>query len=111
MPAHKIRFAIVGLDHDHAYNHVRLLHTAGAELAAFYSDKPALAAEFQHAHPDVPLAPSMEAILQDPRIAVIGGSAMPAERANIPIQAMQHGKDVLADKPAVTTLEQLAEIQ
>ena len=111
MPEQPIRFAIIGNDHNHAYNHVRMLRNAGAELATFYSDKPALIAEFNKFYPEVPLAPSMEAILEDPKIDVIGGSAMPAERAGISIKAMQHGKDVLADKPAVTTLEQLAEIQ
>jgi predicted dehydrogenase len=111
VPEQPIRFAIIGLDHDHAYNHVRMLQAAGAELAAYYSDKPEQVAEFKRSCPDVPLASSMAAILEDPKIEVIGGSAMPAERAAISMKAMQYGKDVLADKPAVTTLEQLAEIQ
>jgi predicted dehydrogenase len=111
MPGERIRFAIIGLDHNHAYNHVRLLLDAGAELAAYYSDKPELVAEFARSYPDAPLAASMEQMFEDPTIDVLGGSAIPAERAGIAIRAMQHGKDVLADKPAVTTLEQLAEVQ
>lgn len=107
----KIRFAIVGLDHDHWQNHARMLLDAGAELAAVYSDKPELAAGFQQRYPGVPLAPALDAILDDRSIDVVAGSAMPAERANISIQAMRHGKDVLADKPAVINLEQLAEIE
>src|SRR5579864_2450573 len=111
MAQDKIRFAIIGNDHNHAYNHVRLLLNAGAELAAFYTDKPHLVAEFRQLFPDTPVADSMERILDDATISVIGGSPIPSERAGIAIKAMQHGKDVLADKPAVTTLEQLAEVQ
>ncbi|HEX8969090.1 MAG TPA: Gfo/Idh/MocA family oxidoreductase [Chloroflexota bacterium] len=111
MPEQPIRFAIVGLDHDHAYNHVRMLLNAGAELATCYSDKPELLAAFSRVYPHVPVARSMEAVFEDPKIQVIAGSAMPAERAAISIEAMQHGKDVLADKPAVITLEQLADIE
>src|ERR1700730_12592736 len=112
MPAQpSIRFAIIGVDHNHWRNHARILRDAGAELATFYTDKPQLIAEFHQFYPDVPVAPSMQAILDDESIQVIGGSAMPAERAAISIAAMRHGKDVLADKPAVSTLEQLAEIE
>ena len=111
MPAQPIRFAIIGVDHNHWRNHARILRDAGAELATFYTDKPELIAEFHQFYPDVPVAPSIPAILDDESIQVIGGSAMPAERAGISIAAMRHGKDVLADKPAVTTLEQLAEIE
>jgi len=111
MPAQPIRFAIVGVDHNHWRNHARILRDAGAQLATYYTDKPELTAEFHQFYPDVALAPSMQAILDDESIQVIGGAAMPAERAGISIAAMRHGKDVLVDKPAVTTLEQLAEIE
>jgi predicted dehydrogenase len=111
MPAPPSKFAIIGVDHNHWRNHARILLDAGAELATYYTDKPELVAEFQHFYRDVPLAPSMQAILDDESITIIGGSAMPAERADISIAAMRHGKDVLVDKPAVTTLEQLEEIE
>ncbi len=106
-----VRFAIIGLDHNHCYNHARVLRSAGAEFVSYYSDKPDLIAEFAQVYPDVPVAKSMEAILEDRTIDVIGGAAMPAERAGIAVQAMRHGKDVLADKPIVTSLEQLDEIE
>jgi predicted dehydrogenase len=110
MSEDKIRFAIIGLDHNHAYNHARLLLDAGAELAAVYSDEPEDVAAFNQTYPDCPVK-SMEAIFEDRTIDVIGGSAKPTDRAGISVKAMQHGKDVLADKPAVINLEQLAEIE
>ena len=38
-------------------------------------------------------------------------SAIPDERAPLGIRVMQHGKDYMADKPGITTLEQLAEVR
>jgi predicted dehydrogenase len=111
MPGERIRFAIIGLDHNHVYNHARILLGAGAEMVTYYSGRPDLVAEFGRVYPEVPAAPSMQAVLDDESIDIIAGSAMPADRAGISIAAMQHGKDVLTDKPAVTNLEQLAEIQ
>ena len=65
---------------------------AGAELVTYYTNKPELVAEFHAAYPGVPLAPSMEAVLEDPTIHVIGGAAMPAECAGISITAMRHAR-------------------
>src|ERR1043166_9296258 len=39
MPGDKIRFALIGLDHNHVYNHARILLNAGAEFVTYYSDK------------------------------------------------------------------------
>src|SRR5579884_3411394 len=110
-PQQTIRIGIIGLDHSHVYNHVQILLNAGAELAGVYSDKPERVAQFTERYPAVPVARSMDALLEDPTIQVIAGSAMPAERADISVRAMLHGKDVLSDKPAVVRLEQLDEIE
>ena len=64
MPGDTIRFAIIGLDHNHAYNHARLLLNAGAELAAVYSDEPDDVAAFKKTYPDCPVK-SMAEILED----------------------------------------------
>ena len=104
-----IRFAAIGLNHNHIYSQVRLLLRAGAVLASYFAVEPELRAEFERAFPQAPLAPSAEAILDDERIALIVTAAIPAERAPLGIQAMQHGKDVMSDKPGFTTLDQLAE--
>jgi predicted dehydrogenase len=53
--------------------------------------------------------PTTSAILEDPSIQLITTAAIANERAAIGIAAMQHGKDVLSDKPGFTTFEQLAE--
>jgi predicted dehydrogenase len=110
MPAQPpIRFAAIGLNHNHIYAQVNLLLRAGAELVAYYAPEPELRAEFERAFPQAQLAPSVEAVLEDDQLQLIVTAAIPAERAPLGLLAMQHGKDFMSDKPAFTTLDQLAE--
>ena len=104
-----MKFAAVGLNHGHIYGLVSTLLGAGAELAAFYATEPELIAPFQKAFPDARLARCFQEILDDESIQLITTAAIPSERSTLGIAAMQHGKDVLSDKPGFTTLEQLAE--
>jgi len=104
-----IRFAAIGLNHGHIYDQVTLLLRAGAELAGYCASEPELRAEFARAYPDAPPAASEAALLEDETLQLIVTAAIPAERAALAIRAMQHGKDVMSDKPGFTTLEQLAE--
>jgi predicted dehydrogenase len=57
----------------------------------------------------VKVARSEDEILQDASIQLVLSSAIPVERAPLGIRVMQHGKDYMADKPGITTLEQLAQ--
>ena len=54
---------------------------------------------------------SEDEILEDPAIQLVLSSGIPVERAPLGIRVMQHGKDYMADKPGITTLEQLAEVR
>ena len=49
--------------------------------------------------------------VDDPSIDLIVTAAVPRDRADIAIRAVQAGKDVVADKPGVTTLDDLAAIE
>jgi predicted dehydrogenase len=111
MSTQPIRFAAVGLNHNHIYGQARMLLAAGAELAAYFAPEPDLAAEFGQRHPGAKLARSAEEILDDPTIQLIATAGIPCDRAGLAIEAMRRGKDVLADKPGATSLEQLAEIE
>ena len=104
-----IRFAAIGLNHNHIYGQVNLLLRAGAELVSFFAAEPDLAELFAKQYPQATKASSAQAILEDESIQLIVSAAIPDERAGIGIAAMQHGKDYMSDKPAFTTLEQLAE--
>ena len=50
-------------------------------------------------------------LLEDPKIQVILTSAIPSERAKISITAMNHGKDVMSDKPGCVSFGDLQELR
>jgi predicted dehydrogenase len=107
----RLRFAAIGLNHDHIYGQVRTLQEAGAQCVACYSSEPELVAAFTSRFPDVPAVSDPRAIYEDPQIALVATAAIPNERPAIAIEAMQHGKDVYSDKPGCTTLDQLDELR
>jgi predicted dehydrogenase len=111
MAEQPVRFAAVGLNHNHIYGQCRMLLEAGAELVGYYAAEPALATEFGAKYPQAKLARSAEEIYEDPSIHLIATAAIASERAGVALRAMRHGKDVIADKPAATTLEQLDELE
>jgi predicted dehydrogenase len=104
-----IRFAAIGLNHGHIYGQVNSLLRAGAEFVAYYAKEPELIAEFGPKYPQAKLARSIEEILADETIQLVVSAAIPHERAPLGVAVMRHGKDYMSDKPAFTTLEQLAE--
>jgi predicted dehydrogenase len=106
-----IKIAAIGINHSHIYGQVNCLLDAGAELVAFHAPEDDLAGQFAGKYPQARRVADPKAILEDESIAVILTSAIPADRAAISIAAMQHGKDVLSDKPGMTSFAQLEEIK
>ena len=109
--AARIRFAAVGLNHGHIYGQVEAVVRGGGELASFYAKEPDLAAAFTKRYPQAKLARSEDEILGDKTIQLIVSAAIPDERAPLGIRVMRAGKDFMADKPGITTLDQLAEVR
>lgn len=107
----ELRFAAVGLNHNHIYGQVNCLLRAGARLVAFHEEDDTLAAEFSGTYGDVPRIGSLQAILEDQSIGLITSAAISIRRADLAISAMRHGKDVLVDKPGVTSLEHLRAVR
>ena len=109
----QLRFAVIGLEHRHAYDLAAYLLEAGMECAGYWpqtTDAHVLAG-FRKRFPDLPEVADKERLLDDPAIQVIVTAAIPRERAAIAIDAMRRGKDVMADKPGVTTFEQLTAVE
>ncbi len=50
-------------------------------------------------------------LLDNPAIDLVLIGAMPSERANLAVAALQAGKDVVADKPGATKLDDLARVR
>lgn len=106
-----LRFAAIGLDHPHIFGQVSALLAAGGEFVAFHASLPEQAAGFARAFPAARQVDHEREILEDESIRVVTSAAIPADRAGVAIRAMQHGKDVLMDKPGATTLSSLAELK
>jgi predicted dehydrogenase len=106
-----LRFAAIGLDHRHIYHMVAELIAAGAECVGYcpQTSDPRVLDGFRQRFPDLrPL--ERERLLDDPAIDIICCAAIPRDRAGIAIRAMTNGKDVMVDKPGVTTAVQLADV-
>jgi predicted dehydrogenase len=110
-PGQSIRFAVIGVDHNHILGMTAAVIRGGGQLVSFYGTTPKGIADFQRRYPDTKAAQSEDEILNDPSIQLVASAAIPDLRAPLGIRVMQHGKDYLADKPGITTLEQLADVR
>src|SRR5690606_14818831 len=104
-----LKFAAIGINHSHIYGQVECLKRAGATLVAFHAVEDDLAAEFSGKFPEARRVADRREILEDSSIAIVTTAAIPADRAEIAIASMRHGKDVLSDKPGMTSFAQLEE--
>jgi len=104
----KLRFGVIGIDHAHIYNQVSSLLSLGAECAGYFSrENTGTLSEFQRRFPQIVRVRHEKELLEDPDIQLITSAAIPCERAALAVDAMRHGKDVIVDKPGVTSFEQL----
>jgi predicted dehydrogenase len=97
-----VNIAVHGTDHPHVVELVQQLVAAGAQLAAIVSTEsgvgPWLASQYPEVRAENPYGDDVDVVVT---------AAIPNERAQIAIDAMRAGKDVVADKPGVTTASQL----
>jgi predicted dehydrogenase len=111
-PSHpEIPFAVIGLNHGHIYSQTEILLQQNGILKYFWATEPELIRAFQETYPQAILARSKSEILEDHTIKIIASASIPNERAKLGIEVMQHGKDFLADKPGITSLEQLRQVR
>jgi predicted dehydrogenase len=110
-PKYSIKFAVVGIDHNHIDAITEAVKRGGGELVKVYSTNQPMLADFQKRFPEAKLAASEDEILDDPSIQLVASAGIPDLRAPLGIRVMRHGKDYLSDKPGMTTLEQLAEVR
>ncbi|HKP14496.1 MAG TPA: Gfo/Idh/MocA family oxidoreductase, partial [Gemmatimonadaceae bacterium] len=107
--AARIRFAVIGGNHNHIFGQVGAATRGGGEFAAYYIREPEIRAQFARRYPNVKAVADERAILEDKSIQLVLSSIIPIERAPLGIRVMQHGKDYMADKPGIITMAQLTE--
>ena len=107
------RFAVIGIDHRHIYELTQYLIDAGLECAGWWptTTNPHVLEGYRKRFPHLPEVAEKDRLLDDPTIQLIVTAAIPDERAALAIAAMRRGKDVLADKPGITTRADLAAMQ
>ncbi|KQO83897.1 Gfo/Idh/MocA family oxidoreductase [Rhizobium sp. Leaf262] len=106
-----VRFATIGINHNHIFGQTNCLLNAGAELVGFHAVEDDLAKEYADTFSGVPRVDDKRKLLDDPSIDLIVSAAIPDERAPLAIDAMRAGKDVMVDKPGMVTLDQLAAVK
>ncbi len=106
-----IRFSAIGFEHGHIYGQVKVMLDAGAEFVSFYDTNEENVAKFASHFPQGKRIDSIEEILEDESIHLVVSADIPINRAPLGIRVMQHGKDYMADKPGICTLEQLEEVR
>jgi predicted dehydrogenase len=106
-----IRFAVIGINHNHIFGQINLLLNAGAEFVSFFAPEADLAERFGSLFSDIRQARSTAEILEDAAIDLVVSAGIPCDRAPLGIQVMRHGKDYMTDKPGFTTLDQLADVR
>jgi predicted dehydrogenase len=107
-PKHSIRFGVCGMSHDHIHGMIKAVERGGGELVAAWGAEADKLATFASRYPKVRIVKDQDALLDDKSLQLVLSSQIANERAGIGIRAMKRGKDFLADKPGITTLEDLA---
>ena len=103
-----LTFAAIGLDHRHIYHQVGRLLDLGAVCKGYHGRDDAVPlAGFVRRFPELKRVADARVLLEDPAIQLIVSAGIPAERAEIAIRSMRHGKDVMVDKPGVISSNQL----
>src|ERR1700678_2841769 len=76
-----IKFAVIGIDHNHINGITDALRRGGGELVAVHSNLAETLAEYRKRYPGVKAATSEDEILNDPSIQLVASAAIPDLRA------------------------------
>ncbi len=105
------KLAVMGIDHDHIFGMLGNMLAAGATIERWWSEDSPTAARFAESYDGLERVTDRRRILEDDSIDMVLTSAVASDRATHALDALDHGKDVMADKPGCTTLEQLAALR
>ncbi|MEO1549767.1 MAG: Gfo/Idh/MocA family oxidoreductase [Pseudomonadota bacterium] len=107
----QIACVAIGLDHRHIYGQIEHMAAVGVPCLGYWTEgDPGPLPGFQKRFADIPrMARRQDLYDLGAQLALI--AAIPADRADLSIEAMEAGLDVMSDKPGCTDLAQLARIE
>jgi len=109
---HTLKLGVLGIDHGHIFNMLSAMLSHGCVCEQWWSEGQAVTEkEFKRRFPAISRVEDRRRIIEDPEIDMILISSVPADRADLAIEVMMAGKDVMVDKPGCTTIEQLEAIK
>ncbi len=100
--------AAIGLDHPHIHGMVEHLLTAGATLTLVHDPDPEKVEDFLRRFPQATAVSTEQEVLDDPDVRLVASASIANRRAGLGVRVLEAGKDFFADKPAITTLDDLA---
>jgi predicted dehydrogenase len=107
-----ITVAALGIDHRHIFGMLEGMIDAGCAVKGWWTEGNPIPLEgFVKRFPDLKWFDDRRAILDDPDVDMVLISAIPSDRARLAIEAMEAGKDVMVDKPACVSLDELEQIK
>lgn len=107
-----LKLGVIGIDHGHIFGMLGHLLARGCRCAQYWTDGPAVTqTKFGEVFAQIEQVSDRRVILDDPAVDVVLIASVPADRARFAIEAMEAGKDVMVDKPGVTTLDDLAALR
>ena len=109
MHSARVRFGVIGVNHDHINGMTSELLEAGAELVGFHAAEDDLATRYAARFDSARRVSSRDALLDDPSIQLIATAGINNERGPLGVEVMRHGKDFLSDKPGFTSMDVLEE--
>jgi predicted dehydrogenase len=107
-----VSVAAMGCDHRHIYGMLQGMLDAGAHASCWWTERETNVLDgFERRFPSIQRVADRRSILEDQSIDMVLIASIPSERADLAIEAMEHGKDVMVDKPGCTTLADIDRIR
>ena len=107
-----INLGVIGIDHGHIFDMLDEMIIEGCNCNYFWTEgSPLTLKEFNKKYPNIKRVKNKSDILKDNSIEMVLISSIPKDRADLSIEVLNSGKDVMVDKPGCTTLNQLEDLK
>ncbi len=107
-----LNLAVLGIDHGHIFDMLDEMIKEDCNCNYFWTEGfPLTLNEFNKKYPNIKRVENKSDILKDNSIDMVLISSVPKDRADLSIEVLNSGKDVMVDKPGCTTLNQLEDLK